>query len=168
MTDTTRTRSLAKEILAATLLAALAIGLAIGFAAPPALGAFFRGGGHWGHDPERMQKHADIAVEIALREVDATPAQIAQVKAVTANLITQLESLHEQHRAHRDALLALLKQPEISREALQSIRAEEIALFDTASVQVTDALVDAAAALTPEQRAALIAWAEEMHGDGAH
>lgn len=168
MTDTTRTRSLAKEILAATLLAALVIGLAVGLAAPPALGAFFRGGGHWGHDPERIRKHADIAVEIALREVDATPEQIAQVKAVAANLIGELESVHEQHRAHRDALLALLKQPEISREALQSIRAEELALFDAVSVKVTDALVDAAAALTPEQRADLIEWAEELHGHGAH
>jgi Spy/CpxP family protein refolding chaperone len=166
--DTTRARSLAKEILAATLLAVVLIGLAVGFGAPPALGAFFGGGDRWGHDPERMRKHADIAVEIALREVDATPAQIAQVKAVAAKLITELEGVREQHQAHRDALLAALQQPEIPREALQSIRAEELALLDAASVQVTDALVDAAAALTPEQRAALIQWAEEMHGHGAH
>jgi Spy/CpxP family protein refolding chaperone len=157
------TRSLAKELLAATLLAALIFGLAVGFAAPPALGAFFRGG-HGSHDPARMQKHADIAVEIALREVDATPDQIAQVKAVTAGLIAELAALHEQHEARRDQLLAALQQPEISREELQRIRAEELAMFDAFSVKATDALVDAAAALTPAQRAELIAWADELHG----
>jgi Spy/CpxP family protein refolding chaperone len=165
MTDSTRTRSLAKEILAATLLAALVIGLGIGFIAPPALGAFFRGG-HWQSDPERMRKHADIAVEVALREVDATPEQIARVKEITASLIAELEAAHDSHQAHKDAIVAALRQPEIPREELQALRAQEVALFDDLSVKVTDALVDAAAALTPEQRAQLIDLAEEMHGHG--
>jgi Spy/CpxP family protein refolding chaperone len=163
MTDSTRTGSLAKEILIASALAVLLIGVAVGFGAPPALGAFFRGS-HGSHDPERIRKHADFAVEFALREVDATPEQVAQVKAVTANLLVDLEGLHEEHRARRDALIAALQQPEISREQLQALRAEELAMVDAVSVKVTDALVDAAAALTPEQRAKLIDWAEEMHG----
>jgi len=162
MTDPTRTRSLAKELLTATALAAALLGLAVGFAAPPALGAFFHGGGS--HDPERMKKHADIAVEVALREVDATPEQIARVKEVTSGLIAELESTKAEHDAHRAELLAELVRPEISREALQTLRAEELALWEAASVKVTDAVVDAAAALTPEQRRALIDWAEEMHG----
>ncbi len=158
------TRSMAKELAAATVLAALVIGLAIGGIAPTALGAFWRG--HGSHDPARMQKHADIAVEIALREVDATEEQIAQVKAVTAGLIADFAALHEQHEARRDALLAALQQPEISREELQRLRAEELAMLDALSVRATDALVDAAAALTPAQRAELIAWAQELHGHG--
>lgn len=165
MSDSERTRSLLKEVLAAALLAALVIGLAVGGAAPRALGAFFRGG-HGSHDPERMQRHADIAVEIALREVDATPEQIEQVKAVTAGLIAELAALREQHEAHRDALLAALQRPEIPRDELQRIRAEELALFDGLSVKAVDALVDAAAVLTPAQRAQLIEWAEEMHDHG--
>ena len=103
-------------------------------------------------------------MEVALREVDATPEQIARVKAVTAGLIDELESAKAEHDAHRAALLAELVRPEISREELQTLRAQELALWEAASVKVTDALVDAAAALTPEQRRALIAWAEEMHG----
>jgi Spy/CpxP family protein refolding chaperone len=156
------TRSLAKEILGGVLILALVVGFAV--IAPMAFAGLFRGGHHGSHDPARMQKHADIAVEIALREVDATPEQIAEVKAVTAGLIAELAGIRERHEAHRAALLAALAQPEISREAVQSIRAEELALFDGLSVKAIDALVDAAAVLTPEQRADLIAWAEEMHG----
>ncbi|HTO07598.1 MAG TPA: periplasmic heavy metal sensor [Myxococcota bacterium] len=164
MEDGTKTRSLlAKELVAGGLLVAVVLVLGLGFAVTPARGGFFRGPGH---DPERMRKHAEIAVEVALREVDATPDQIARVKAVADGLIGQLESTHDQHEANRAALLAQLKSPELSRETLQALRAQELALLDDASVKVTDAIIDAAAALTPEQREKLIELAEEMHGHG--
>jgi Spy/CpxP family protein refolding chaperone len=157
-----------KELGVTALLAATLIGLAVGTGAAPALGAFFHrsGHGHWGDDPAAAKKHVDIAVEIALREVDATPEQIARVKEVAESLVADLETVRAQHEAHHDALLAQLEQPEISREALQSLRAEELALADSVSVRIVDALADAAAALTPEQRGALIQWARELHGHG--
>ncbi|MFI5314559.1 MAG: hypothetical protein ACHQ6T_02580 [Myxococcota bacterium] len=169
MSDSARSRGLLKELGVTALLAAALIALAVGSGALPAFGSLFRpgGGDRWANDPARVQKHVDIALELALREVDATPEQIAQVKSVAAGLVADLESLAAQHRAHRDALLAQLQQPDLSREVLQSIRAEELALVDSASVRVVDALADAAAALSPKQRADLIEWARELHGHDA-
>jgi protein CpxP len=153
--DPTRTRKLLKEIGLAALLAIAVIGVAVGSLASS---------GSWRHDPERMRKHADFAVEYALREVDATPEQVVQVKAIVGQAMTALDAVRDQHVANRDALVAALSQPEISREQLQAIRAQELALADSASVQIVDALVDAAAVLTPEQRTELIELARELHG----
>lgn len=153
--DQTRTRKLLKEIGLAALLAIALIGIAVGSIASTR---------PWGHDPERMRKHADFAIEIALREVDATPEQVAQVKALAAGAITALDAVHDQHEANRDALIAALSQPEVSRTEVQAIRAQELALADSASVTLVDALVDVAAVLTPEQRTKLIELARELHG----
>lgn len=152
-----------KELIGGALLIALVLALGLGFAVRPASGGLFRGASQ---DPERMRKHAEIAVEVALREVDATPDQIARVKSVADALVTELQKTHDQHEANRQALLAQLQAPEISRETVQALRAQELALLDDASVKVTDALVDAAAALSPDQRAKLIELVEEMHGHG--
>ena len=153
--DRTRTRKLLKEIGIAALLAIAVIGVAVGSLAST---------GGWRHDPERMRKHAEFALEIALREVDATPEQVAQVKAAALGALAALDALHDQHEANRDALIAALSKPEVSRSELQAIRAQELALADAASVQIVDALVDAAAVLTPEQRGQLIELARELHG----
>ena len=157
--DQTRVRKLLKEIGLAAALAAVLIGLAVG-------GVASTGGWHRDRDPERMRKHAEFAVEFALREVDATPEQVARVKAIVADALAELDRVHDQHAANRDDLIAQLSQPEISRDAVQAIRAQELALADTASTELVDALVDAAAVLTPEQRAELIEWAREFHGHG--
>jgi Spy/CpxP family protein refolding chaperone len=155
--DQNRTRKLLKEIGIAALLAVAVIGVAVGSIAST---------GPWGRDPERMRKHADFAVEYALREVDATPEQVAQVKAIVGQALTALDGVHDRHEANRDALVAALSQPEVSRADVQAIRAQELALADAASVQIVDALVDAAAVLTPEQRSELIELAREFHGHG--
>jgi periplasmic protein CpxP/Spy len=165
MEDGTKAPSLLwKELIGGGLLVALVLALGLGVAVSPASGGLFHGSGS--HDPERMRKHAEIAVEVALREVDATPEQIARVKAVADELVSELAQTHDQHEANRAALVAQLEAPEISRETVQALRAQELALLDDASVKVTNALIDAAAALTPEQRQKLIQLAEEMHGHG--
>src|SRR5262245_886929 len=106
--DPNRTRKLLKEIGIATALGAVVIGLAVGGVA---------GTRGWRHDPERMRKHAEFAIEIALREVDATPDQVAQVKAIATDAIAKFDGIREQHLANRDNLIAQLSQPEISRDA---------------------------------------------------
>jgi len=155
--DQTRTRKLLKELGIAALLATAVFGAASIASTRP-----------WGRerDPEQMRRHADFAIEYALREVDATPEQVARVKEIAGSALAALDGLHDRHEANRDALVAALSQPEISRDELQAIRAQELALADAASVQLVDALVDAAAALTPEQRAKLIELAREFHGHG--
>jgi protein CpxP len=154
-------RSLWKEIAAGAVLAGLVFALAFG--APSALASLFGRRGLHEHDPERLQKRAAFATELVLREVEATPEQTAQVQAIVASAIAELAGVREQHEARRDALLAELVQPEISRTSLQALRAEEIALWDATSARLVDALVDAAAVLTPEQRERLLELARELH-----
>jgi Spy/CpxP family protein refolding chaperone len=153
-------KSLWKELLAGALLVALLLGL---FAAPAALAGLFGRHRHHDPDPARMKKHAEFATEFVLREVDATAEQTERVKQIVNGALDELLAGHEQHEARRDALLAELAAPEISRSALQALRAEELALWDATSVRLVDAFVDAAAVLTPEQRAELIALAREHH-----
>ena len=157
-------KSLWKEILAGALLVAFVLGL---IAAPSALASLFgRHGRHHGHDPARMKKHAEFATEFVLREVDATPEQTERVKAIVNGALDELLAGHAEHEARREALIAELSAPEISRSALQALREEELALWDATSARVVDAFVDAAAVLTPEQRARLIELAREhQHGD---
>ncbi len=177
MTAPVPSRSLWREIVIGALLAALVFGLAFAAAPPSALAGLFSRGAHalgmhrhqhgFGHDPERARKHAAFATEFVLREVDATPEQTERVQAIVAGAIDELVGVRAQHAARRDALLAELGRPEISRTALQSLRAEELALWDATSAKLVDALVDAAAVLTPEQRTRLIELGRELHGEHA-
>ena len=164
MTETSIRRSLWKELLAGALLSALVIGLALAAAPPPALGAWFAGHRHgWGDNPERARKHAEFVTEFVLDEVDATPEQTEQVTAIVFGFMGEMQGLRDEHRARREALLAALSAPEISRAELETLRAEELATLDGVSQKLVDAVVNAAAVLTPEQRARLVELAEEMH-----
>ncbi len=172
MTETSTRRSLWKEILAGALLSAFVLGLAIAAAPPPALGAWFgraalaghRHGG-WGDNPERARKHAEFITEFVLDEVDASSEQTVQVTGIVFGFMQEMQGLREEHRARREALLAALSAPEISRAELESLRAEELATLDGVSQKLVDAVVNAAAVLTPEQRSRLVELAEEMHHD---
>jgi Spy/CpxP family protein refolding chaperone len=159
MTEISSRRSLWKEILAGALLSVFVLGLAIAAAPPSALGGWFRGA-----DPERTRKHAEFMTGYVLSEVDATPEQTEQVTSIVVGFVQDMQGLHEEHRMRHADLLAALSQPEISRATLESLRAEELATLDGASQRLVDAVVNAAAVLTPEQRTRLVELAEEMHG----
>ncbi len=162
-------RSLWKELLAGALLCALVLGLSLAAAPLPALAAWFGStalAGHrhgWGDDPARARKHAEFVTEFVLDEVDATPEQTEQVTAIVFGFMQDVHGLKEEHRLRREALLAALAAPEISRAELETLRTEELATLDGVSQRLVDAVVNAAAVLTPEQRSKLIELAEEMH-----
>jgi protein CpxP len=175
MTESSIRRSLWKELLAGALLSAFVIGLAVAAAPPPALGAWFGRAalaGHrhhdWGDNPERARKHAEFVTEFVLDEVDASSAQTEQVTAIVFGFMQELHGLKAEHRTRREALLAALAAPEISRAELETLRAEELATLDAVSQKLVDAVVNAAAVLTPEQRAQLVELAEEMHESRGH
>jgi len=178
MTETGSRRSLVREIVAGALLTLLVVGIAVAAAPPAALGALFgkattlgghRHHGDWGADPERARKKAEFMTGYVLSEVDATPEQTERVTAIVLGFVQDMQGLREEHRARHDALLAALSQPEISRSALETLRAEELATIDSVSQRLVDAVVNAAGVLTPEQRVELIELAQEMHGDrGGH
>ena len=133
-------------------------------------------GGHSQHglarlleDPAAAKEHVGTAVEWALRGVNATDEQKGKARQVTDRLIDQLGPLLEQHREHHVALVRELAKPEIDRQALEQVRRQEIALADEASKALVGSLADLGDALTPEQRAELVALGRRLHGaEAAH
>ena len=175
MTENSTRRSLWKELLAGALLSVLVLGLALAAAPPPALGAWFGRAalaghrhGDWGANPERARKHAEFMTEFVLDEVDATPEQTEQVTAIVFGFMQEMQGLKDEHRVRHQELMSALSAPEISRAELESLRAEELATLDGVSQKLVDAVVNAAAVLTTDQRARLVELAQEMHEGHGH
>jgi Spy/CpxP family protein refolding chaperone len=132
-------------------------------------------GGHGRHafgaqilkDPAAAKQHAGMAVEWALRGVDATEEQKQKAKGITDRLIDDLGPVVEKHREHREALARELAKPEIDREAIERLRKDGIALADEASKVAVASIADLAEVLTPEQRTEIIAFAHRFHGEGS-
>jgi Spy/CpxP family protein refolding chaperone len=127
----------------------------------------FLGGGHcgFGHaDPDVAARRADFMTRFMLSEVDASEAQQAQITDIVKAAMNDLRSLRDGHFEGHKAIVELLSQPSIDRAALESLRAEQVQLAETASRRIAQALAEAAEELTPEQRAALIERMQRMHG----
>jgi Spy/CpxP family protein refolding chaperone len=118
-------------------------------------------------DPAAAKDHAGMAVEWALRGVDATEEQKQKARRITDLLVDQLGPVVEKHRAHREAIVRELAKPEIDREALERLRREEVALADEASKVAVGSIADLGDVLTPEQRKELLAFAHRFHGEGS-
>lgn len=148
--------------IAATVLALVVAGI---FAS--ADGANAMGRGHWGHhgdrDPEAMKEHLAMGVERMLRHVDASDEQKDRATEIAEAAFDALAPMLATHRDGRERMVALLSEEAIDREALEALRAELVARFDTASRTLAESLADLAETLTPEQRAELL-----EHGRGHH
>ncbi len=134
------------------------------------------GGMRWGHhgghgpcatdtratDTNRMSERAEFAAGWVLNRIDATPEQEEQVKAIVASAMGELAPLRAEHCENRQAMLDVLSQPEIDREALGQLRQSTLGLADTASSRLVTAIADAADVLTPEQRTALMEMAQRF------
>ena len=107
------------------------------------------GGG--GDNPERAER----MVGRMLSKVDATEEQKKKVGEIVKAAMGDMKSIRERHRAGRTATAELLSKPTVDRNALESLRADQIKLADEASKRMTQALADAAEVLTPEQRVKL-------------
>ena len=128
-------------------------------------GANAMGRGHWGHhgnhDPEAMKEHLALGVEMMLRHVDASDDQKDRATEIAESAFDALVPMLSTHRDGREQMVALLSEETIDREALEALRAELVARFDTASRTLAGSLADLAETLTPEQRAELL-----EHGRG--
>jgi Spy/CpxP family protein refolding chaperone len=94
---------------------------------------------------ERMAKHLAV-------EADASPAQqeklVAIAKAAAKDMVVARTAMREQ----RQRTMALLTSPNIDRAQLEAARADQMKRADEMSKRVTQAVVEAAEVLTPEQR----------------
>jgi Spy/CpxP family protein refolding chaperone len=103
-----------------------------------------------------MRDHVQVGVKWALRSVDASEEQQEKVAAIVTGALDQAGRLHERHRENREAFAAALTGTAVDRAGLEAARKAEIALAEEASLLLTRTLADAAEALTPEQRQALL------------
>jgi protein CpxP len=94
---------------------------------------------------DRMTKHLAI-------ELDATADQQAKLAGAAKAAVNDLLPLREKAQALRAQGVALLTAPTIDRTAIEQVRADQIALAETASKRIAQALEDASDALSAEQR----------------
>ena len=137
----------------AAIVAAKPIAEASGFG-----GGWHRFGGGWGHhrmNPEAIRDHLDVGVKWALKDVDASAEQQKKVSDIMGAALTDVVALRDRHLANKEAFHAELTAASIDRAALERIRQSQLALADEASRRLVDALAEASAVLTPEQRKAL-------------
>ena len=107
--------------------------------------------------PGHAQMHAAMMahVEQMLDKVGATPEQKSKIEAILHAGFGSMGAMHAGMQSTHARLHQLLTAPTIDRQALEALRASQIASLDQASRKMVDAMADAAEVLTPAQRARL-------------
>lgn len=121
-----------------------------------------REGGH-SMNPERMQARLERGVGYMVWQIGGTTEQRDKIVAIAKSAMTEVTGLRKQRAEMRAQGLALLKAPSVDRTAIEKLRADGMALAETASKRMSQAMADAAEVLTPEQRVKL---AEKMEARG--
>jgi Spy/CpxP family protein refolding chaperone len=114
---------------------------------------YWHGRGFMGQlDPAQAEERADRFMRHVSIELNATPEQQEKLRAVAKSAVKDLLPMRDKAQAARERARGLLTQPNIDRGAIESFRAEQMALAETASKRIAQALGDAAEVLTPAQR----------------
>ena len=108
---------------------------------------------------------AEYRFEKILGEIDATPEQSEKLKVIFASVRDGMAPMIGDFRASREKVVNLLGATTIDRAAAETLRSERVAAIDAASRTMTNALLDAAEILTPEQRTKLVA---QIKAHGGH
>ena len=125
-----------------------------GLAAALLLVTGFRGGCGGGHaDPAHLDRMVTSHLEDALEDIDATPAQKAQVMALKDRLLQQGAALRQGGRETRRQLLAQWDSAAPDRAAVHASIDARIDAMRAFAHQAADAGMDLHGILTPEQRA---------------
>jgi protein CpxP len=115
----------------------------------------WHGMGHqWGHakTEEQARERALDGTAWVLGRIDASAEQQTRINDIVANLVGDLYPLRGEHREYRRQLITELARPQVDAQALEKIRADGLALVDSASKTVVGAVVDVSEVLTIEQR----------------
>lgn len=149
-----------------------------GVAAVIGIKAFAHGGGYGGWrrggfmagplDPARVDEHLERMLKHLYVEVDATEEQRAKLAPILKDAVKDLLPLREKLHAARAQAIGLLGVERVDRDAIERLRADQVALADQASKRFTRALADVADVLTPAQRKELAAHFVRRHGRWGH
>ncbi len=145
-------RSWVRRALIGVLLVGLGALGGFGIGAHSASAWLWHGIGYHRLDPERAAAHIDRRVERALSRVDATAEQKQKVSAIAKTAVSDLAALGVNPRELRSQFVALLRADTIDPAAFEALRAEQVSKIDTGSKRIVQAMAEAAAVLSPEQR----------------
>jgi Spy/CpxP family protein refolding chaperone len=122
------------------------------------MGGWHGMGHHWSaRSEEQIRERALDKAAWALGRIDASPEQETRINAIVSALVGDLYSLRGEHREHRRQLISALARPQVDRGELEKIRTGGMALADSASRAMLNAVADATETLTIEQREELAA-----------
>jgi periplasmic protein CpxP/Spy len=148
-------------------------GMALAVAGVLTIGACSSHGSHGGWrdgamsgqvDPERAARFTEKMADRIVSAVDGTPEQKQKITVIAQSAATDLMPLRERVRAARARSIELLSAPSIDRAAIESLRAEQVGLGETASKRIAQALADTAEVLTPAQRLKLAERLQRRQG----
>ena len=114
--------------------------------------------------PAQIDDRIDRATKHMAIELDASPEQQAKIAGIAKAAVNDLRPLHEKAQAARSQAIALLTAPTVDRSAIERLRADQIALAETASKRIAQAVADASEALNPEQRHKIADWVAAFDG----
>jgi len=107
-------------------------------------------GHHMGFGPDGMM--GGHMLGHMLDGVNASDAQRTQIRQIMQAAMADLKTQRESARALREQALQVFTQPSVDANAAERLRQQMLAQHDQASKRMTQAMVDAANVLTPEQR----------------
>ena len=108
-------------------------------------GMMFRG------SPERMGRMIDHMLD----GLNASDAQRGQIKQIAAGAAADLKAQGEASRALRQRAMQAFTAPTVDAGAVEQVRQQMLQQHDQMSRRMTQAMLDVARVLTPEQRARL-------------
>ncbi len=160
--NTALIRALAAPVLALALMGAAATGYAQTAGSMSATGAQHGMGGESGMMAARMGGRMEGPMGgRMLDSVGATADQKARVQAIMKAARDDLAGQRGAHRALRQQMAALMAAPVIDARAVEALRQQMLAQHDATSKRMVQAMLDASAVLTPEQRQQIAARAQQ-------
>jgi protein CpxP len=119
----------------------------------PGMGRMHHGGGMggmmFGGSPERMGRMIDHMLD----GLNASEAQRSQIKQIAGAAGTDLKAQMQAGRGLRQRAMQAFVAPTVDAAAIEQVRQQMLQQHDQMSRRVTQAMLDIAKVLTPEQRA---------------
>lgn len=115
-------------------------------------GRFWHGMHHRPFDASRMAERIEFRVDRVLTRINATQEQKDNVGTIIKSAVTDVTGLGVHPWETRQKLMTLLGAEKIDPAAIEALRAEQVGKIDAASKRMVQAMTEAAAVLTPEQR----------------
>jgi len=168
MTMTTGARQRVRMLMLGMLMAVLATLALTAWAQPMGGGPMGGWGGGWGHHHEDGMYGRGMGgggrmggfmmgrgLDRMLDGLNATDQQRAQIRQIAEAAANDLRAQRQAGRELRQRAMQIFTAPSVDAAAAESVRQQMMAQADQASRRMTQAMVDAARVLTPEQRAKL-------------